>query len=84
MKIAFRIATKEIEIEEVNKESDTQDYEKCVIFSKMNCFVIIDLDEFKLYSKSIKVLTLIFKKNEQFLPIYAEQIYNLTMKLLKN
>lgn len=83
IKIAFRFAAKEIEKEEVNKDSDIRSYENCMIFTKIDCFIIIDVDEFTLIKNSIKTLTLIFNKNKELLLPYSEQICDLTVSLLE-
>ncbi|KAK8897325.1 hypothetical protein M9Y10_015267 [Tritrichomonas musculus] len=80
IKIAFRLAAKEIE----KKISyDIRSYENCMIFTKINCFIIIDVEELTLIKNSIKTLNLIFNKNKELLPLYSEQIYDLTVSLLE-
>ena len=82
IKIAFRFASKEIG-KKKKLSYDIRSYENCMIFTKINCFIIIDVEEFTLIKNSIKTLNSIFNKNKELLPLYSEQIYDLTVSLLE-
>lgn len=81
--IAFHIALKDVEYEEIEKDDDINSYEPFEMFSASNYYEVVYYDEFDLIGNSIQILNMALKLNENLIIQHIKQVIQCPFKWFK-